>query len=69
MSDKEMIFNVITGEQTVIDLSPEKMKLRQELVELGAKKDAEIAAKEAARQAVIEKLGLTVEEATALLGL
>ena len=61
-------FNAITGEETFRDLTPEELAE----VEAGRAKMAALAeeenAKQAARQVVLDKLGLTDEEAAALLG-
>lgn len=66
----KIIANCETGEIITEDYSPE------ELIEIEAKakiiaaeqiaKDAELAAKAAARQALLEKLGITEEEAKLL---
>ncbi len=63
--------NCETGEEIIIELSPEEAKAWQEEVAILAKKreeeEAAIAAAEAKKVAVLEKLGLTAEEASLLL--
>lgn len=65
---KEKIVNLETGEEIWRDYTPDEIAAVE-----AAKAEAEAlateqAAKEAARQAVLEKLGLTADEAAALLG-
>lgn len=65
---KEKIVNAITGEITWRDYTPEEVAA-VEAAQAEAVAEAEaIAAKEAARKAVLDKLGLTADEAAALLG-
>ena len=65
---KEKIVDAITGEETWRDYT------RQEIQELEKNqaqiqvKIAEAAQKEAAKQAILEKLGLTADEAAVLFG-
>lgn len=66
----ERIYNVETDEITEIErdeTSAEKTE-REEWIAQNALEKAERDAKEVARQDVLTKLGLTSEEATALLG-
>jgi hypothetical protein len=66
---KEKIVNVLTGEQTYRNYTDAEIA-EVELAQVeAAEKLAEIEAKEAERQAVLTKLGLTAEEAQVLLGL
>lgn len=62
-------FNVQTGEETITEReeTAAETKARLDNAKEIAAKEAEIAAKETARQAVLTKLGLTVEEMAALL--
>jgi len=60
--------NVETGEITQREMTAEELaQYEADQAEAAAKK-AEAEAKETARQAVLEKLGLTADEAAALLG-
>lgn len=70
MKVNHKIVDAETGEETIIEveLTAEQIaadKLRAERV---AKEEAELAAKEAQRQAILDKLGITSEEAAVLLG-
>lgn len=65
---KEKIVNVQTGEETWRDYTPKEVAELEAAQAEAAQKQAEAEAKEAARQAVLTKLGLTAEEAQALLG-
>ena len=66
----EKEFNALTGEETII----EREETAQEKAEREAAEarfavaQAEAEAKEAARQAVLDRLGLTADEAKLLLG-
>jgi hypothetical protein len=63
---QEKIYNVQTGETTYRDWTPEEIaeaEAKQAQIELEL---AEQAAKEAARLAVLEKLGLSAEDIAAL---
>ncbi len=65
---QEKIVDVVTGEVTYRDYTPEELAEReQQRIEMD-KHLAEVAAKEAKRQEVLAKLGLTAEEAKVLLG-
>jgi hypothetical protein len=66
----EKDFNLETGEETITerDETLEETKARENHEKAVKKELAELQAKEAARQAVLEKLGLTADEAAALLG-
>lgn len=65
----QKIVDVITGEETIIerDETAEELKARENWEKHTAELAAEATAKEAARQAVLTKLGLTAEEVAALL--
>ena len=65
---KEKIVNVQTGEETWRDYTAEEIAELEAAQAETAKRLVEAEAKEAARQAVLTKLGLTAEEAQALLG-
>jgi hypothetical protein len=71
MTLREKIVNAETGEETFRDFTAEEIKRYEAEKLLREKKlanlEAEQAAKETARQAVLSKLGLTAEEAAALL--
>jgi hypothetical protein len=61
-------FDVSTGEETIVSLTPEEIA---EVEQNQAKAEAEaqaLAAKAAARQAILDRLGLTADEAALLLG-
>lgn len=65
---KEKIVDVATGEITWRDYTNDEIAAI-EAAQAEAEAEAEaVAAKEAARLAVLEKLGLTADEAAALLG-
>lgn len=66
----EKEFNVQTGEETIIERELTKQEIA-EIKEAQAKAEAlaaEASAKEAARAALLERLGITEEEAKLLLG-
>ena len=65
---KEKIVNVETNEETWRDYSPDEIASVEQAQAEAAQKQAEAESKEAARQAVLTKLGLSAEEAQALLG-
>jgi hypothetical protein len=64
--------NVETGEIIEIPLTAQEIKEIEKLQKEAAKQqaiiDAELAEKEAARQALLDKLGITADEAKLLLG-
>lgn len=66
----ERIFNAETGETVDIERDETAQeKTNREAFEVRiAEEQAQTAAKEAARQVILDKLGLTVEEAKLLLG-
>jgi hypothetical protein len=65
---KEKIVNSLTGEETWRDYTDAEIAEVEAAQAEAAKTLLEAEAKEAARQAVLTKLGLTAEEAQALLG-
>lgn len=66
----EKIFDIQTGEETVIEReeTPEEEKNRLEQQALFAQEQVETEAKAAARQPILDRLGITAEEAQLLLG-
>jgi hypothetical protein len=66
----EKDFNVSTGEETITerDETPAEEKARLDRGKEFAAFEAELQAKAIARQAVLDKLGLSADEATLLLG-
>jgi hypothetical protein len=66
----EKEFNVVTGEETIIEReeTAAEKKEREAFTAKQAELAAEAEAKEAARQAVLDRLGLTADEAKLLLG-
>jgi Tfp pilus assembly protein PilX len=71
MTYTEKIIDINTGEETIRPLTDEETAaIDATLAQLAAEqalRDAEQASKDAARQAVLDKLGLTADEVTALL--
>jgi len=65
---REKIVDTITGEESFRNYTAEEIAKVESEIEKTNLELAEIAAKEAARQAILEKLGLTAEEAKILLG-
>jgi len=65
---KEKIVNTATGEETYRNYTAEEIAEVEAAQAEAALKQAEAQAKETARFAVLTKLGLTAEEAQALLG-
>ena len=61
------IINCETGEEIEVELSPEDLAQEEIDAAIFEAKEAEKAAKEAKKQEVMEKLGLTAEEIAALL--
>ena len=70
MKITEKIFNVSTGEETITerDETAAEKKAREKLEADYASKQAEAEAKTTARQLILDKLGLTADEARLLLG-
>jgi hypothetical protein len=69
MKVTETIFDIITQETTIVEreLTKDEIAERKAATEAQAQREAEATAKTTARQAVLEKLGLTAEEMAALL--
>ena len=70
MKITEKEFNALTGEETITErneTAQEKKDREARLIEMAARQ-AEAQAKATARQAVLDRLGLTAEEAQLLLG-
>ena len=71
MTYTEKIIDVITGEETIRTLTEDEaavVSAELALIEnLKAERESDQASKDAARQAVLDKLGLTADEVTALL--
>jgi hypothetical protein len=61
------IVNCTTGEETEVELSAEELAQQEIDAAAWEKKEAEKASKEAKKQEVMEKLGLTSDEVSALL--
>ena len=62
------IYDALTSETVTRDLNPDEL-VQKKLDEAQAKlHDESLVAKQTARQAVLDKLGLTADEANALLG-
>jgi hypothetical protein len=70
-NDNKYTFDASTGEEVISQLTDEEQEARDAEVAANAAikagKEAEDAAKLAAKEAVLAKLGLTAEEAAALL--
>jgi hypothetical protein len=66
----EKEFNAETNEETITEreATPQEIKEREEFAKEIAARQAEAEAKATARQAVLDRLGLTAEEAQLLLG-
>jgi CRISPR/Cas system type I-B associated protein Csh2 (Cas7 group RAMP superfamily) len=66
----EKIVDITTGEETIVERqeTAADKKLREEKAKEFAAKQAEAEAKEAARQIILDRLGLTADEAKLLLG-
>lgn len=65
---KEKIVNLQTGEETWRDFTPEEIAKVEEAQRLAQIEAEELAQKKAERQALLDKLGITEEEAKLLLG-
>jgi len=61
-------YNCETGEETIRDATAEELENIKVIAENHEARKAELAAKEAARQAMLDRLGLTADEAKLLLG-
>jgi hypothetical protein len=61
--------DAVTGQETVIELTKKQIDDREAAYKASqAKIEAELAAKTAAKQMVLDRLGITADEATLLLG-
>lgn len=64
-----MQIDAITGEETIIELTKEQAEDREAAHKASqAELEAELAAKAAAKQMVLDRLGITADEAALLLG-
>jgi len=72
MADTKIVVDCSTGEVSEIELTAEEVAQReadaQAYAEAKAAEDADKAAKAADKAALLERLGITAEEATLLLG-
>ena len=70
MKITEKEFNVITGEETITerDATPKEIAEAQRLQTEAVERQAEAEAKAVTRQVILDRLGLTEEEARILLG-
>lgn len=68
MSYKEKIVDTETGEETWRDYSAAEIKAVQKAEAEAAARIVELREKEAARKAILEKLGISEDEAAVLLG-
>lgn len=72
MADTKIIVNCETGETLEVELTAEEIAQREAdakaAAEAKAAEDADKAAKAAEKAALLERLGITAEEATLLLG-
>jgi hypothetical protein len=71
MTYTELITNIETGEDTVRPYTAEEIaeieKVKKLAAQEKAERDAEQAAKDAEKQAILDKLGITAEQAKLLL--
>ena len=68
MSNLRTIHDAITGETTIVELTEAELAERAQLLKDDQAQVKAQVVKEAARKAVLTKLGLSAEEAAALLG-
>jgi len=70
-NDNKYTYDAATGEEVILPMTDEEQEARDAEIaantQIKADKEADDAAKLAAKKAVLEKLGLTAEEAAALL--
>jgi len=64
----KLIVNVETGEETLRELNDEELKQMEIDAANSLTRQAEAAAKAAERQAILDRLGLTVDELQTILG-
>jgi hypothetical protein len=62
------IVNVETGEEIVRDATPEEIAQMKIIADTAIAEKAEAEAKSATKQAILDRLGLTADEAKLLLG-
>jgi hypothetical protein len=69
MTKIEHIYDITTGETTIVEREENEQEVAERIAleAINATQQAEQQAKIAARQAVLDKLGLTAEEAAVLL--
>ena len=69
MKIKQKTFNIITGEETITERNETAAETAERLASIAEYENlqAEAQAKAIARQAILDKLGLTAEEASILL--
>jgi hypothetical protein len=65
---KVQIVNCTTGEETIEDASKEQLAEFAKIAKDKAKAQAEAEVRETQRQAILDRLGLTADEAKLLLG-
>ena len=65
---KQLIKDVLTGEEIITDFTPEELAQREIDAANAATAKAEAETKQAAKAALLSKLGITAEEAQLLLG-
>jgi hypothetical protein len=70
MKVTETIFDIITQETTIVEreLTKQEIAERDDAAKAQAQREAEAEAKATARAAILDRLGLTEEEAVILLG-
>ena len=66
----DVVFDVLTGEETRTERNetPTEKKLREEIAAQNAKEAAEAEAKETAKAAILDRIGLTADELKTILG-
>lgn len=65
---KKIIIDVNTQEETIVDYTTKELAEVAKEAKFIEKKQAEAEAKATARQAILDRLGLTAEEAALILG-
>jgi len=65
---KKLVIDVELGQEFLIDFTADEIENFNVLKELDIKESQKVAAKEAARQVLLDKLGITADEAKLLLG-
>jgi hypothetical protein len=66
----DVVFDVLTGEETRTERNetPTEKKLREEIAAQNVKEAAEAEAREIAKAAILDRLGLTADELKTILG-